>query len=248
MQKEGQTQSQNKSFSKGLHVLKEVMSSEKPLTANILCQKLSIDKSTMSRLVTTLMSEEFIEYKNDTKEIILSDILRKIVHKDDRDLVIEKTRSLLDEVFYLTNEAAYIHILDNNLALNINQVDKSDRVLKTRDSIGLHSDLHTNAFGKILVAFTGKIDIEKLNLKKYTNNTITSVTKFQKEIELIRERGYAIGSEEYEFGLKSVAVPYFNKQNHFVGTVGISGLSVRLEDETLHKFGQEIFKVVNAYM
>lgn len=241
-------QSQNKSFTKGLQVLKEIMSSNKPLTANILCQKLEIDKSTMSRLVTTLMSEDFLEYKDNTKEIILSDIVRKIVNKDDRDKIIEKTSALLDQIFYLTNESAYIGIYDNNSTLYLNQIDKSTRVLKTRNSVGLHSPLHSSAFGKVLIAFCKDIDIDKLELTKFTSNTITSITKLKKEIDLVKERGYAIGSEEHEFGLKSVAVPYFNKKNQLVGTVGISGLSVRLEDEILHKYGQEIFKLVNSYM
>ncbi len=241
-----QVQSANKSFSKGLQVLKEIMKSNKPVTANVLCQKLGIDKSTMSRLVTTLVNEGFIEYKENSKEIILSDILRKIVYKDDRQRIVEKTRVLLDKIFLLTNEASYLAVLDNNLTLYLNQVDNSNRVIKTRDSIGLHSPLHTNAFGKIIIAFNNEIDIEKLDLKKYTSNTITSVTKLKKEIELITQRGYALGDEEYEFGLKSIAVPYFSKQNKFVGAIGISGLSVRLDTQTLHKFGQEIFKVVNA--
>jgi IclR family KDG regulon transcriptional repressor len=129
-------QSPNKSFSKGLHILKEVMRSDKPLTANVLCQRLQIDKSTMSRLVTTLMAEDFIEYKDDTKEIILSDILRKIVNKEDRDKIVLKTQTLLDNIFYITNEAAYLAVVDNNQAIYLNQVDKSTRVIKTRDSIG----------------------------------------------------------------------------------------------------------------
>ncbi|QKF81914.1 transcriptional regulator, IclR family [Halarcobacter ebronensis] len=243
--KEKKLQNQNKSFSKGLQVLKEIMRSSKPLTANSLCQKLDIDKSTMSRLITTLMSEGFIEYKGSSKEIILSDILRNIVHKDDRQRVIEKSRALLDEIFYLTNEASYLGILDNNATLYLNQVDKSNRVIKTIDSIGLHSPLHSNAFGKVLIAF-GNVDINSLKLTKFTSNTITTVSKLEKEIEIIKQRGYATGSEEHEFGLKSVAVPYFNKKGELIGTVGISGLSVRLEEEKLHKFGQEIFKLVNA--
>lgn len=238
---------QNKSFKKGLQVLKEIMQSGKPLTANVLCQKLIVDKSTMSRIITTLMMEDFIEYKDDSKEIIVSDLVRKIINKDDREKIIERTNNLLEEIFKLTNEASYLGILDNNETLYLNQIDKSNRVIKTRDSIGLHAPLHSGAFGKVLMAF-GNVDIEKIELTKYTSNTITSITKLKKEIELIRERGYAIGNEEHEFGLKSVAVPYFNKQNQFVGTVGISGLSVRLEEKTLHKFGQEIFKLSNNYM
>lgn len=238
--------SKNKSFSKGLQVLKEIMSFNKPITANVLCQKLNIDKSTMSRLITTLMKEEFIEYKGDSKEIILSDILRKIVYKDDREKIVDRTKALLDEIFYLTEEASYIGILDNNSVLYLNQVDKSNRVIKTRDSIGLHAPLHSNGFGKVLIAFSNQIELSSLNLTKFTSNTITSITKLEKQIEEIKEKGYAIGDEEHEFGLKSLAVPYFNKQNRFVGAVGISGLSVRLDEETLHKYGQEIYKLVNS--
>ncbi|WP_321315432.1 IclR family transcriptional regulator [Halarcobacter sp.] len=239
--------SKNKSFTKGLQVLKEIMSCNKPITANVLCQKLNIDKSTMSRLITTLMNEDFIEYKGDSKEIILSDILRKIVNKDDREKIVERTVSLLDEIFYLTDEASYLGILDNNSTLYLNQIDKSNRVIKTRDSIGLHAPLHSNAFGKVIMAFSNEVDITSLTLTKFTSNTITTVSKLEKELEDVKENGYAIGDEEHEFGLKSVAVPYFNKQNKFIGAVGISGLSVRLDEEKLHKYGNEMLKISKGY-
>jgi DNA-binding IclR family transcriptional regulator len=40
-------------------------------------------------------------------------------------------------------------------------------------------------------------------------------------------------------------VPYFDKRGEFVGTVGISGLSVRLDEATLHQYGKKIFQLVN---
>lgn len=237
-------QNQNKSLSKGLCVLKEIMISNKPLTANTLCQRLVIDKSTMSRLITTLMNEQFIEYVDNSKEIILSDLMRNIVKKDDRDKLIQKTQSVLDEVFYLTQESSYIGILDNNSVLYLNQVDKSNRVLKTRNSVGLHTPMHTNGFGKILIAFK-EIDVTALELTKFTSNTFTNTKKLQEEIELIKQRGYAIGNEEHEFGLCSLAVPYFDKKGDVVATIGISGLSVRLSIEKLHEYGQKLFAIVN---
>ncbi len=175
-------QNQSKSLTKGLSILKEIMLCSSPLTASILCQRLNIDKSTMSRLITALMNENFIEYVENSKEIVLSDLVRTITQKDDREKIIRKTQALLDEIFYLTNEAAYIGILDNKSVLYLNQVDKSNRVLKTRNSIGLHAPLHTNGFGKVLLAFED-IDLSSLDLKKYTSNTITSVNRLQKEID-----------------------------------------------------------------
>lgn len=237
-------QSQNKSLVKALSILKTIMASKKPLTANYLCQTLNIDKSTMSRLITTLINEGFIEYVSNTKEIILSDIMRKITHKDDREILIEETRALLDEIFYLTDECAYLSVLDHNSVLYLNQVDKSTRVLKTRDSIGLNAPLHSNAFGKVMLAFSN-VDLKTLDLKKYTSNTLTTVTKLQKKLDLISQRGYAIEIEEYEFGLFSIAVPYFNNKKEFVATLGISGLSARVNEGKANELGQKMFNLVN---
>ncbi|HIP29939.1 MAG TPA: IclR family transcriptional regulator [Sulfurospirillum arcachonense] len=235
---------QSKSLTKGLSILKVIMQSDKPLTANFLCKKLDIDKSTMSRLITALIKEGFIEYITNSKEIILSDLMRSLTKEESRDKIVEKTRKILDECFYITQEASYVGVLDNTSVLYLNQVDKSNRVIKTRDSIGNHAPLHTNGFGKVLLSF-GDVDISKINLKKYTSNTITSQTRLQKEIDIIRTRGYAIGNEEHEFGLKSIAVPYFNSHNDFIGAIGISGLSVRLDELTCHQIGQKIFKLLN---
>jgi DNA-binding IclR family transcriptional regulator len=235
---------QSKSLTKGLSILKEIIMSEKPLTASFLCNKLAIDKSTMSRLIAALMKENFITYVNNSKDIILSDFMRQLTQKESRESIVAKTQSLLDKIFFLTDECSYIGVLDNNSVLYLNQVDKSNRVIKTRDSIGKHAPLHTNGFGKILLSFCS-IDLNLIDLKKYTSNTITSITKLQKEIDLIKQRGYAIGNEEHEFGLKSIAVPYFNKRNEFVGAVGISGLSVRMDESTTHQLAQKIFKLTN---
>ncbi len=191
--------------------------------------------------------KKFIEYKANTKEIILSNILKKIIYKDDREKIVEKTSALLDEIFYLTEECSYIGVFDNNSVLYLNQIDKSKRVLKTRNSVGLHAPIHTNGFGKAILAFKEDINLETIELKKFTSNTITSITKLKKELELIKERGYAIGNEEHEFGLCSVAVPYFNKRGEFVGTVGVSGLTVRMDEQKLHEYGEKIFKLVNPY-
>ncbi len=235
---------QSKSLTKGLSILKEIMLSENSLTASQLCLKLDIDKSTMSRLLSALIKESFIEYKENSKELILSDLLRKITQHENREKLVEKTKGILDEIFYITDECSYIGILDNNSVLYLNQVDKSNRVIKTRDSIGKHAPIHTNGFGKILAAF-GDVDITKLDFKKYTTNTITSIGRFKKELEIVRQRGYAIGNEEHEFGLKSIAVPYFNNKSEFIGAIGISGLSARMDEATTHQIGQKIFKTIN---
>jgi len=65
----------------------------------------------------------------------------------------------------------------------------------------------------------------------------------QKEIETIKSRGYAIESDEYEYGLSSVGIPLFSKDNEFLGALGVAGLSARIDTQKLHEFGVSILRM-----
>jgi len=235
-------QNQNKSLTRGLQILKEILFSEKPLTAVILCQKLDIDKSTMSRLITSLMSEGFIKYVGNTKEIVKADILDIMTSKATREVLIERTHDLLEDIFNLTNESTYLAVCENNSLLYLNQVDNSTRVIKMRNTVGAHAPLHCTALGKVILAFSN-MDIKNLELAEYTKNTVKKTRYLQKELENIKEKGYSIENEEFEYGLSSVAVAIFNNENELLGSIGISGLSARLDTQVLEDFARGILKL-----
>ena len=238
---------QIKSFAKGLCVLKEIINFGKPITANELCQRLSIDKSSMSRLIATLQAEGFITYIEESKEIIPTDILENTTKKTKIELIVKKTKALLEDIFFHTGECSYIAIFDNYNVLYLNQIDNSNRVLKTRNSIGLHAPLHTNAMGKSILAF-GNYELDKIKLTEYTRNTITTIDNLSSHLDEVRTRGYSTDDEEYEYGLRCVAVPLFNKENILIGAVGISGSSARLSLDKLDDFGKKISDLTSKYI
>jgi len=239
--------SQNKSLTRGLQVLKEIMNSEKSISANELCLKFDIDKSTMSRLITTLIHEGFAQYVENTKEIIYTDVMETLSKKKREDIIIKQTLSLLNEVFTQTDECSYIAVYDDNMLLNLNQIDNSERILKNRDSIGLHSPLHATAMGKVILSFSKNIDTSKLELTEFTHSTITNPKRLQLTMHTIKELGYAIDDEEFEYGLRSVAVPYFSKKGEFIGAIGVSGLAARLDTEKLQKMATIMISLANKY-
>lgn len=234
---------QNKSLTKGLQVLKEIMNSHEPVNANALCAKFEIDKSTMSRLITTLISEGFVKYIENTKEIIYADVMGNISKKNRQELIIKKSENLLNQIFTLTHECSYIATLDEKMMLNLNQVDNSSRVLKNRNTIGMHSPLHVNALGKVILSYSD-LEASALELNEYTYKTITGLKRLKFELTKIKEKGYAIEDEEFEHGLRSVGVPYFSSSGEFIGAVGISGLSARLPIEVLEEYAVAIKKLV----
>lgn len=237
-------QSQNKSLTRGLLILKEILFSSKPLTAVILCQKLDIDKSTMSRLLTSLMNEGFIKYLGNTKEIIKADILDIMTSKAKEEVLIEKTQDLLENIFNITNECTHLAIFDNNSLIYLNQVDNSNRVIKMRNTVGGYAPLHCTALGKIILAYSN-VDTSILELEEYTSNTLLKKRYIDKTIEIIKNNSYAIELEEYEYGLSSLAFALFDNEKNFIGAIGISGLSARLNKNNLEKFAKEILKLTS---
>ena len=235
-----------KSLSKGLKVYRFIADYGKPILAVTLCEKLQIDKSTMSRLLKTLKDEDFISYLENSNEIIANDISNKTNQSTKIELLIKKTKVLLEEISKTTNECAYLGIFDDYKVSYINQIDLSNQELKTRNNIGVQVNLHTSALGKSILAF-GNYDLEKIKFNQFTNNTITNIENLKKEILEVKNKGYSIDNKEYQDGMCCVAVPLFNKENILIGAVGISGNSMRLKANKLSEIGEIISDIVSKY-
>jgi len=128
----------------------------------------------------------------------------------------------------------------------LNQIDNSERKIKTRNNIGIQAPLHTNALGKSILAF-GNYNLEKIKLNSYTHNTITSIKNLENSLKDVRENGYAIDNNEYQDAMRCVAVPLFNHENILIAAVGISGTKERLTLEKCNEFGKLISDIVSNH-
>lgn len=237
---------QLKSLSKGLQVYKEIVNYGKPILATVLCERLSINKSTMSRILQTLKDEEYISYIDDSNELIAKNLEDDSMKKTRIQLLIQKSKPLLEEIHEKTKECAYLGILDNDKLLYLNQIDYSKRKVKTRNSVGLQAPLHTNALGKSILAF-GNYNLENLKLEQFTNNTITDISSLKETLKEVLTNGYSLDNSEYQDNMSCVGVPIFNHENILVGAVGISGSKERLPFEKLNNLGKTIKSIVEKY-
>jgi len=239
-------QEQIKSLSKGLKVYRYIVNYSKPIKAVTLCKKLAIDKSSMARILKTLYNEGFISYLDNSNDIILNDIWIKTQQHTKIELLIKKTNIMLDEISQKTNECSYLGIFDDYKVLYVNQSDASNREIKTRNSIGIQTNLYASALGKSILAF-GNYNLNNLKFDRYTNNTIANISKLKEELELIRQRGFSIDNKEYQDKMCCVAVPLFNTENILIGAIGISGNSSRLDFAKLLETGDAISNIVSTY-
>ena len=89
-------------------------------------------------------------------------------------------------------------IEENGYVVYIGKTESSSSiVLKTR--IGTKKELYCTGVGKCYLAFMPDEKAEEIMSRGFepkTENTITDIETMRKELELIREKGYAVDNEE----------------------------------------------------
>jgi len=100
------------------------------------------------------------------------------------------------------------------------------RLREERD-IGRELPAHSTALGKVLLAYLPRQQARALvaehALTRFTRKTITSKLRLLRELDVVRQQGYAVADEEHRAGLRSVAAPIYNAAGEVSAGVALNG-------------------------
>lgn len=102
---------------------------------------------------------------------------------------------------------------------------------------GRQLPLHAGSSEKALLAFMPDKEVERLMagpLEQLCTATITDPRSLRRDLQAIRERGWASSHEETNIGVWGIAVPVISEDD-VVCAVGIAGPSTRLSDEVVRR-------------
>ncbi len=98
--------------------------------------------------------------------------------------------------------------------------------------IGSRLPAFCTSMGRVLLAHLAPDALEqylaRLVLTPFTTRTINSVEKLRQLLRTVRRTGYALCDQEYEVGLRSLAVPVYATSGRVVATLNLSGSAPRL--------------------
>lgn len=234
----------NKSIIKAIQILDLLASTSKGFYLSEISSKLNINKATTLRLLKTLEDEEFVERKGNLYFLgmRLFSIGNKVPIKRN---IIDRVHPHLVKLAYKFNETA-------NLAeLCFGSVDYLDKIetprsLRISTYIGAKLPIHCTALGKAIMAFLPKekreVILQDFYFERKTKNTITDKKAFEEELKKIEKKGYSIDNEEFEEGLRCVAVPLFIEDLNFYGAISLSAPSQRLPMEMIPEVAEVLKK------
>ena len=107
-----------------------------------------------------------------------------------------------------------------------------NRVMSVDLHIGSRLPAFCTSMGRVLLAYLPQDQLEqhlsRLVLTPYTPRTVNSVEKLRLILRNVRRNGYALCDQEFEVGLRSLAVPVTAPNGRVVATVNLSGHAPRM--------------------
>ena len=239
----------NQSIIKAFSVLDAFTDDKKEWGVRELATKTGYNKSTVYRLLSTLVSLNVVQQNDNEKYQLGSKLFelgnRVSIYKSLRNL----TNTPIQKVALEIQETILLGILKEQQVFHINKAD-SLQGLKISTSIGSYAPINGSAIGKLLLAFASpdaqKAFLDSVTLKPFTKNTITSTLKLREELQLIQQQKFALDIEESELGLVCIAIPIYNNKGKVIASISASGPSSRFKMENVANYIQILQKGANT--
>jgi DNA-binding IclR family transcriptional regulator len=177
-----------------------------------------------------------LKFLNTATKIIDSIDIRNIAHP----YLIELEKS--------SNETIHLTTFDGKRVVYIDKIE-SIKPIRMYSRIGNVAPINCTAAGKVILAFqkNGIISsiIKSLDFIPLTKNTITDKEEFIKNLEDIRNKGFAIDNSEHEENICCIAAPIRDYSREVKYAVSISAIKTRMNLSKLITFKDILIEKAN---
>lgn len=220
-----------KSAVRVFEIIECLVDSDNGLTIKEISTRLSFPQSSTFNLVQTMQEMGYLIQAPD-KRFKLGP---KFIYIGNRTLesfdLATGSRQHLENLMNKVGETVFMAVQSGIDIVYLAKVD-SMQSIKTSAVIGSHKPLYCTGLGKAILAFLSEEKRESLlnqiDLKPVTPHTITNQTKFVEQLDLFKQKGYAIDDEEGEEGLFCYAAPIFDATQKLVAAISTAGPKERI--------------------
>jgi DNA-binding IclR family transcriptional regulator len=224
----------------------DILSAIEELSVSEIAQKLGMHRSATHRFLATLRNLGYLEQTEDASYRLSFKLFELGMAVANRLEIRKIVHPFLINLRARHEETVSLAILDG---LDIIHIDKAEspHLLRMDLSVGRRIPSYYSALGKVMLANLAESEVRKLfrgvKLKPRTPKTITALRGLIEILKEIRKNGYYINDEEYELGIRGIAVPIFNYTHSCVAAIGFAGPTLRLTDQKIEEMKDDLIAV-----
>lgn len=239
-----------KSVSRALDIIEMAAGSRGGLGVTEIANRMDINKSSVHRLLSTLIQYDYMEQDEQTGRYKLGYAFLGLSSKllDSID-VREEARPFLKALEQETKEVIHLVVYDQGEVVYIEKLEGTE-ILRMHSKVGKRAPVHCTSAGKAILAHLpaeeAEAVIRRKGLPRHTEKTITELPVLLKELEQVREEGYALDLEENENGITCIGVPVFDHFGRASAGISISGATERMTPARIQGLKKRMLETGNA--
>lgn len=216
------------SIDRAAEVLSLVIRAQEPVTYTDVVDGTHLARSTVSRMLQALERNGLLE-RDASGRFRGGQLFAHYASRFDRvQSLAALAQPILEEVGERTGETVTLGVPSGETVVHIAQVDSSF-VLGATNWVDVEVPAHTSALGKVMYAFEA-LAVPPGRLERRTPHTLANRAQLERDLERVRENGYAVTTGEFEEGLDAIAAPVHWPDGSVQAAIGVSGPSLRFAE------------------
>jgi IclR family transcriptional regulator, pca regulon regulatory protein len=219
------------SLARGLIVIQAFTQQSPQMTISQLSVKTGLSRAAVRRCLYTLTKLGFAGAEDGSRYSLRPRMLTLSHTYTTSNTLSAAAQPILERMSAALRESFSVATLDGEDIVYIART-QVNRVMAVDLHIGSRLPAYCTSMGRVLLAYLPTEQLEqylaKAALTPHTTRTITSVEKLRLALRNVRRNGYALVDQEYEVGLRSLAVPVYASSGRVVATLNLSGNAPRI--------------------
>ncbi len=221
-----------------------------------ICKETGLPKGTASRMLSALIAHGYATQDVENRKYRLTMRMFQVGSRvADSTGVLRVAQPYLDMLAQQSQETIHLVTRMNNEVLYLYKEDGGAGYVRMASYVGLHNPMYCTGVGKSILAYLSEEELRSIwnssEIIAYTDKTIVRLEDMRREVERIRERGYALDMEEHEEGVRCIAAPILDVNKKPIAAISLSAPAMRLDDariaELVPMVLETVEKIARAY-
>lgn len=218
----------SKTLVKGIGLLQLLAAEDAALSLADLADRTLWPKPTLHRVITTLIEHGMIRADEGKYRIGVQCLVLGGAFIRGLDLRHE-ARPHLEDLVQRTGETAHLAVQDGPIIVYVDKVE-SPKPVRMHSWLGATNRMYCTGVGKAILAFSAeefRAQVLAGPLEARTSQTITDPRRLDRDLAMIRRRGFSLDNEENEPSIRCVGAPVFDHRRAVVAGLSVSAPTFR---------------------
>ncbi|MDN7242347.1 IclR family transcriptional regulator [Planococcus sp. N028] len=225
------------SLERGLQVIQAFSQQNPSMTVSEVAKKTGLSRPAARRILLTLEHLGFAEAQSGHYSLTARTLSLGYAYLSSNNIW-SIAHPFMREFVDQTGESCSISILDGTDVLYVARVS-TKRIMSINLDVGSRLPAYATSMGHVLLANLQKDKLEayleSVNFEKFTDKTITAKEQLLSVLEEVRKQDWGGVDQQFEEGLRSIAVPIRNANGQVIAAMNCSAHAGRISKTVLRE-------------